>query len=131
MNLISDVFLQPTVVVLWSVWMFGAVVMAPIVLQLYGAKRLDRIVVTGAAIAVIVLMPLWHAQMGYTRLLGFPHIVIWTPLLIYLYLRRKHFASPWQVRWVIAALLATIVVSLGFDYTDTLRYILGERAPLV
>ena len=60
-----------------------------------------------------------------------PHIVIWTPLAIYLYRRRKHFVNPWPVRWTVTALMATIVVSLGFDYVDILRYLLGERAPLV
>ena len=129
MNLIDDVLLQPTVVVLWSFWMFAVVVVTPVVLQLCGAQRLDRIVVTAASIAVIVSMPLWHAQMGgYTRLVGLPHIVVWTPLVIYLYARRKQFISPWPVQWAIAALMVTIVVSLGFDYADTVRYLLGDRA---
>lgn len=131
MDLIRDVLMLSPVIVVWSGWMFGLSVIAPVVLLLFPGEWRDRIVVTAACVAVIVLMPLWHAQVGYVRLVALPHIVVWTPLAIYLYRRRKHFAAPWPVRWTVAALMATIVVSLGFDYVDLLRWLLGERAPLV
>ncbi len=131
MDLIRDVLMLSPVIVVWSGWMFGLSVITPIVLLLFPGEWRDRIVVAAACAAVIVLMPLWHAQVGYVRLVALPHIVIWTPLAIYLYRRRKHFAAHWPVRWTVAALMLTIVVSLGFDYVDVLRYLLGERAPLV
>ena len=131
MDLIRDVLMLSPVIVVWSGWMFGLSVIAPVVLLLFPGEWRDRIVVAAACVAVIVLMPLWHAQVGYVRLVALPHIVVWTPLAIYLYRRRKHFAAPWPVRWTVAALMATIVVSLGFDYADLLRWLLGERAPLV
>ena len=131
MDLIRDVLMLSPVIVVWSGWMFGLSVIAPIVLLLFPGEWRDRIVVAAACVAVGVLMPLWHAQVGYVRLVALPHIVVWTPLAIYLYRRRKHFAAPWPVRWTVAALMATIVVSLGFDYVDLLRWLLGERAPLV
>ena len=131
MDLIRDVLMLSPVIVVWSGWMFGLSVIAPVVLLLFPGEWRDRIVVAAACVAVIVLMPLWHAQVGYVRLVALPHIVVWTPLAIYLYRRRKHFAAPWPVRWTVAALMATIVVSLGFDYVDLLRWLLGERAPLV
>ncbi len=131
MDMIRDVLMLSPVIVVWSGWMFGLSVIAPVVLLLFPGEWRDRIVVAAACVAVIVLMPLWHAQVGYVRLVALPHIVVWTPLAIYLYRRRKHFAAPWPVRWTVAALMATIVVSLGFDYVDLLRWLLGERAPLV
>lgn len=131
MDLIRDVLMLSPVIVYWSGWMFGLVIAAPIVLLLCRARWLDVAVVAATSIAVVTLMPLWHAQVGYVRLIGLPHIVIWTPLAIYLYHRRRHFVTPGPVRWTMAALMATIVVSLGFDYVDVLRYLLGERAPLV
>lgn len=131
MDLIRDVLMLSPVIIVWSGWMFGLSVIAPIVLLLFPGEWRDRIVVAAASAAVIVLTPLWHAQVGYVRLVGLPHILIWTPLAVYLYRRRLHFAAPWPVRWTVAALMATIVVSLGFDYVDILRYLLGERAPLV
>lgn len=73
---------------------------------------------------------LWlYSQVGYVRLLGIVHVVWWTPLLIYLWLRR----DKWRVRETIAGrwialLFATIVVSLLFDYTDVIRYLAGDRS---
>ena len=131
MSLIQDVLTLSPVIVVWSGWMFALSVAAPVLLLLFGAPRLDCLVVATAAIALILLMPPWHAHMGYTRLIGLPHIVIWTPLALFLYLRWEHLASPWPVRWTTAALMTTIVVSLGFDYADALRWLLGERAPLI
>jgi hypothetical protein len=37
---------------------------------------------------------------------------------------------PRWPRRIIAVVLATIAVSLAFDYVDALRYLLGERTPL-
>ena len=129
-NFLRDVFLQPVAVVLWAFWMVAVIIVAPIVMRIYGSGRRDRLIVSAVTVIVIILMPLWHAQIGYVRLIGLPHILVWTPLAVYLYSRRKHLASPWQVRWTIVVLMLTIVVSLGFDCVDTIRYILGERAPL-
>ena len=79
MDLIRDVLMLSPVIVVWSGWMFGLSVIAPIVLLLFPGEWRDRIVVAAACVAVIVLMPLWHAQVGYVRLVALPHIVIWTP----------------------------------------------------
>ncbi len=69
-----------------------------------------------------------YSQVGYVRLLGLPHVVFWTPLVIYLWRRRE----KWRVRETIAGkwillLFATMLVSLAFDYTDVARYLLGDR----
>lgn len=40
-------------------------------------------------------------------------------------------ASPAHVGWATTALVLTIVVSLAFDITDVIRYILGKRGPMV
>ena len=60
-----------------------------------------------------------YSQVGYVRLLGLPHVILWTPFLIYL-LGRRH---AWRVRETIAGkwlllLTITIIISLAFDYAD-------------
>ena len=81
------------------------------------------------AMALTVPAMLWlYSEVGYVRLLGIVHIVFWTPLAIYLWMRR----DQWRVKvtlsgkWI-AVLFATIMVSLAFDYTDVVRYALGDR----
>lgn len=72
---------------------------------------------------------LWlYAQFGYVRLLGLPHVILWTPLAIELWRSR----STWRVKetfagkWI-ALLFMTILISLVFDYADVIRYIAGDR----
>ena len=84
-----------------------------------------------AAFVMILSFPamMWlYSQIGYVRLLGIVHIVLWTPLLVYLWKRR----DSWRVQETIAGkwvllLFATITVSLLFDYADVVRYVAGDR----
>jgi len=55
----------------------------------------------------------------------------WTPLFIYLFRRAKNGEMPTICRLVMRMFAATLAVSLAFDYTDTLRYLLGERASMI
>lgn len=76
----------------------------------------------------IPAMAFLHSMVGYVRLLGIVHVVIWTPFVIYLWRRRDR----WRIRetlsgkWI-ALLFATMIVSLVFDYADVARWLLGER----
>ncbi len=80
---------------------------------------------------IILTFPamMWlYSKVGYVRLLGIVHVILWTPLAIYLWRRR----DQWRVRetlagkWI-ALFFATILVPLAFDYTDVVRYLLGDR----
>ena len=127
-NFISDVLAQPVTVQLWVFWMTTAIFVVPGLLLRHESARREGKVILASSIVLAVLMLLWYSQMGYTRIIALPHILIWPPLLGYLYLRRNNLASPARVRWLTRAFVLTIVVSLAFDFTDVIRYILGERA---
>jgi len=71
-----------------------------------------------------------YGQLGYVRLLGLGHIVFWTPLAVYLWRWVRSDEIGKVQRALISASLATVLISLAFDYVDTARYILGERTPL-
>lgn len=90
-----------------------------------------RVEARWAVLAMALALPSMlglYSIVGFVRLLGIVHVVYWTPLAIYLWRRR----AQWRVKeslagkWI-ALLFATIVVSLAFDYTDVVRYLLGER----
>ena len=130
-NFISDVLAQPVAVQLWVLWMTAAIFVVPGLLLRYESARREGKVILASSIVLAVLMLLWHSQVGYTRIVALPHILIWTPLLVYLYARRNYLTSSSRVRWLTTALVLTLVVSLAFDVTDVIRYILGERAPRV
>jgi len=118
---------QPLWVRLWLDWLLFVVIALPFALLVW---KQSRIVVLAAIIADIPagLGTAWiYQHMGYVKLLGLAHIFFWTPLAVYLYMQLKRTDLPQWPRWIIMVVLATLVISLAFDYTDALRYILGAR----
>ena len=104
-----------------------------IVLMLALPFSIVRVEARWAVLVMLLSLPAMialHAAVGYVRLLGLVHVVIWTPFVAYLWRRRDR----WRVRetlsgkWI-ALLFATMIVSLVFDYADVARWLLGERGP--
>ena len=63
--------------------------------------------------------------------MGIVHVILWTPLFVYLFLRAKNGEMPLLCRLAIWMFAATLAVSLVFDYTDVARYLLGERESMI
>ena len=113
----------------WNIWMnlmgfmnFGAIIFA--------LKDTRARVVVLAMIANIIFMVLLYNQFGYTRILGLSHIIFWTPLLAYLWKQRRAYPDHlWANRWMWGIMIIN-GLSLLVDYTDVIRYLLGDRAPL-
>ena len=90
-------------------------------------KRAEAKWVLGAIMPAGLLMEVMYSQFGYQRILGLPHVIFWTPLLVYLWTRR----GAWDVsslpgKWL-AVVFATNLTSLIIDYIDVARYLSGER----
>ncbi len=80
-----------------------------------------------AMIGNVIVMSALFEKFGFTRILGLAHIIFWTPLLAYLWKNRKAYPERiWTNRWVRLAMVV-ILISLLFDYTDVIRWLLGER----
>ena len=95
------------------------------------ATRLDAVIVFLTNLAMFAGMSWVYDQMGYVRLLGIVHVILWTPLFIYLFVRARSGAMPLPCRLVMWMFAATLAVSLVFDYTDVVRYLLGERDSMI
>ncbi len=121
--------LQPAWVGIWiNILLFGAFIL-PVSLLIWKQTRLTAIITVVASVLGGIGVQWMFGQMGYVKLLGLPHIIVWVPLSFYLWNQIKRPDMPqWPVRimWVI---LITIGISLAFDITDVARYILGERTP--
>lgn len=110
----------------WQLWMnlmgllnFGAIIFA--------LKDVRARWVVLAMIGNIVFISFLFGQFGYTRILGLSHVVFWTPLVIYLWKKRKAFPDHvWATRWLWAVMVVNSL-SLLIDYTDVIRYVLGDR----
>ena len=108
--------------IVWLYWMSFAIIVTPLVLVFSKATRLDAVIVLLTNIAMLVGMGWVYEQMGYVRLMGIVHVILWTPLFIYLVLRAKNGEMPLLCRLIIWMFAATLAVSLVFDYTDVARY---------
>ena len=115
----------------WLYWMSFAIAITPLVLVFSKATRLDALIVFLTNLAMFVGMAWIYDQMGYVRMMGIVHVILWTPLLIYLFLRAKNGEMPLLCRLVMWMFVATLAVSLAFDYTDVVRYLLGERESMI
>ncbi len=70
------------------------------------------------------------SQLGYVRLLGLPHIVVWTPLVVFLLRQSRRAEMPAMARHILYVIVAAMIISLAFDYVDVARYLMGERTPV-
>ena len=121
---------QPQWVRLWIMWMALAILTTIVVLLFSKATRRDAAVVLVTNIGVYFAMMWLYEQVGYVRLLGIVHVIFWTPLALYLWWRLKDTSITTPFRQVIWLFLATVIISLAFDYADVVRYLLGERASM-
>jgi hypothetical protein len=120
----------PAWVGIWlNILLLGAIVL-PLSLFIWKQTRLVALAALIAGIAGIVGVMTMYGQMGYVRLLGLPHIIMWTPLAFFLVHKLRSPDVTPVPRVIMGVVLATIAVSLAFDVLDVVRYISGDRTPL-
>lgn len=118
-------------ILIWFYWLGMAMVVTPLALAFSKATRRDALIVLLTNIVVVVSMGWLYDQIGYVRLLGIVHVILWTPLLVYLVGRARNSEITLPFRLVIWLFVASLAVSLGFDYVDVARYLLGERDSMI
>ncbi|ETX28501.1 hypothetical protein [Roseivivax isoporae] len=121
----------PDIVRIWVLWLTVVMFVVPLVLALFRETRMAGYVALAASFVLAVAMNLFYAQVGMVRLLGLPHILVWTPLLIWLAPKLRAPGVRRLPRALLALFCLTILVSLVFDYVDVIRWIAGDRASLI
>ena len=114
----------------WLYVLMAGGFVAPLVLLIWKSSRVAGILGIIAGVLSAMGVDYLHRQYGYVKLLGLPHIVLWTPLAVYLVMRLRDATMPDWPRRIMMFMLAVIVISLAFDFTDVARYALGERTAL-
>ena len=111
--------------IVWWVRILGGVILLAIPFAF--VRREARWLVLIIAITLPLMLGLYNV-FGNQRILGLGHVLPWTPYVIYLWNRRAH----WQVRetisgkWLVAV-FSVMTISLVMDYSDVVRFFLGER----
>lgn len=122
-TLFSQIMEQPPAILYWVYWLM-IINTASILFIIHRVEA--RWTLAAWLLNGIIIMPYLYDQFGFVRLLGLAHIIVWTPLLVYLLQRRAHFALPSITGIYFWLLIVTNAVSLGFDYVDLARYFLGD-----
>lgn len=122
-TLFSQIMAQPPAILYWVYWLM-IINTASILFIIHRVEA--RWTLAAWLLNGIIIMPYLYDQFGFVRLLGLAHIIVWTPLLVYLLGRRAHFALPSITGIYFWLLIVTNAVSLGFDYVDLARYFLGD-----
>jgi len=120
----------PAWVAIWMNFLLLGAIVLPLTLFFWKATRLTALFSLIAGVISVAGIMFLYQQLGYVKLLGLGHIVAWTPLAIYLWIKMRSPDVPPAPRAIIGVVLTTIMVSLVFDYIDAARYIAGERTPL-
>ena len=108
--------------------MFGSFAL-PILLLIWKPSRIAGVVAIIAGLLSFFAITWMYEQLGYVKLLGLPHVLFYTPVVIYFISRLRSGLLPKYAAWIMSASLIIILISLAFDYTDVARYFLGERTP--
>ena len=126
MDLMNNILVQPLPIIIWVF-----VLMLMNTLSIVFLKRVEARWVLAAWISNGIFMPVLLSQFGYTRILGLSHVVFWTPLLIYLWTRRKNWNVSGSLagKWLLGLFIVNMM-SLFVDYLDVIRYLLGDHAVL-
>lgn len=130
MTLQDAIAAGPPWVGIWiNILVFGAFV-APLVLLIWKPSRKAGIVTFVASVLAGFGVNYMFEIMGYVRLLGLPHLIIWVPTVVFLIMQQASGDMPTWPRRVIWFIVAILCISLAFDFIDAVRWIMGERAPI-
>lgn len=120
----------PAWIGIWLNIMLVGIFVLPVVLLFWRASRIAGIATLIASVVGVIAVGWMYDQLGWVRLLGLPHVILYTPVAIYLWQRLRDPDLPvWPWR-VMLLVFATILITLAFDYVDVIRYLLGDSAPL-
>ena len=79
-----------------------------------------------AIVAMVLNLPVMWINRGLSNAMALPHLIPWTVLVVWLLVARPEASGVYAA--YLTVLLVVDAVSLVFDYTDTIRWLRGDRA---
>ena len=74
---------------LWLPILFGGAFILPLSLLIWKSSRVIALICAAASLAGAIATNVLYTKLGYVKLLGLPHIIVWTPLVIFLLIKFK------------------------------------------
>lgn len=117
---------QAVWVPIWVVVLTAISIVVPVALLFWRASRLAGILSLIAMVIAGLGVQWLFDQHGYVGLIALPHVLLWTPLVVYLVHVARGADMPEMPRILIYAMAITLIVSLLFDYASVLGYVTGR-----
>ncbi len=130
MTIEEAVAFQPMWVQWWLIILTIVTIALPVLLVFHNKTRIIGIVVLVTSFAGGFGVQWLFDQFGYVRLLSLPHVILWTPALIYLVIVLRRPDGVAWARYAGIALAAVLAVSLAFDWWSLIVYLSGQTAPV-
>ena len=117
---------QAAWVPIWVVVLTAVSIVVPISLLFWRASRLAGILSLVAMILAGFGVQWLFDQHGYVGLIALPHVLLWTPLVVYLARVARGADMPKLPGILTYLLTGTLVASLLFDYASVIGYLTGQ-----
>ena len=112
---------------IWLMILFAGAFVLPVTLLIWKPTRLAAILCVIAALTGSFATGMLYMKLGFVKLLGLPHIIVWTPLVVYLFLKIRSPEVGKVAKVIMCVISLVILISLMFDYFDVISYVLGDR----
>ena len=114
MTLEEAMAMQPEWLNYWlPVLMFGSFVL-PLILLIWKPSRIAGLAAILAGLLSFVAITWMYDKMGFVKLLGLPHVILYTPVVIYFFSRLRSGELPRFARWVMLASMVILLISWVF-----------------
>lgn len=118
MTLLDHIQQEPLLLQIWINWMVFINLSAVVFIW----SRVEPRWVLAAFLCSAIFMNYLFGIHGYERILGAAHIIFWTPLLVYLYVRRYEIGRFGLSAVYLGAVFTTNAISLGIDFVDVVHF---------
>jgi len=109
-----------------QIWMM--VLLAPINMAslFFLDEPMGMLIAFLANIGMLLNIPVMFYDRGVSKLMSVPHLIPWTVIVVLIIFYRPEATGPYDTYlWI---LLVTNLISLAFDYVDSMKWFKGDRA---
>ena len=115
--MIKDIAKQPLLLRAWIMFMVVVNLCSLFFLQYYGARW-----ILALNLGSFLLMSYMYKRFSYSRILGLPHVLFWTPLVFIIWQQMKLVSASSVYGVWLRFVFITNSISLVFDYLDVTRF---------
>lgn len=113
----------------WRIW-FLLLILVNFVVPLFFLQHRASLLVLLCYMVAGIIMVLLHKRLGWVRLLGIGHF-LWIGLLPWLVISYITMQPTGTFGIWLLSIILIDVFCLGIDVVDVVRYLFGEKAPIV